>query len=174
MMIDAFKDIVIPLINEGRAVPVNFVWGDSSYIRDYLIKMKTSSSTAPYRFPLVGLYSPFSEIRDSEDYRCKATLNFILAVNTLPGYSNEQRHEISFKSVLRPLYADFMKALKDSRLFEAGYDESLPHSYTENYSFGVRGALDVDGKEMDEKIDAIEIKNLELILKNLNCYANRL
>lgn len=174
MIIDAFKDIVIPGMNKGRAVPVNFIWGDSSYIRDYLMKMKKSGSTAPYRFPLIGLYSPFDELRDSEDYRCKVSVNFILAVNTLPGYTNEQRHEISFRSVLRPLYEDFMKALKDSRLFEMPFEDGFAHRYTENYSFGVRGALDVDGKEMDEKIDAIEIKNLELTLKNLNCYANRL
>lgn len=172
MILDAFKDKVIPFLNEGRDLPVNFVWGDSSYIREYLFTLKKSSSTAPFRFPLIGLYSPFDEVvRNGET---TANVSLILAVNTLPNYTNEQRLEVSFKSVLRPLYDDFMEALKNVRVFDVPYSGLFNHTYTENFSFGKRGALDVDGKEIDEKIDVIEIKNLELNFKPLNCYAKRL
>lgn len=171
MIIDIFRDKVIPLLNKGRDIPVNFVWGDSAYIREYLLTLKQSSSTAPYRFPLIGLYSPFDERK--LDGRVSASVNLIIAVNTLTGYTNEQRLDVSFKDVLRPLYNGFMKAMEDSRAFEVPYS-GFSHTYTENFSFGKRGALDIDGKEIDEKIDAIEIKNLELILKNLDCYAKRL
>lgn len=172
MIIDVFRDKVIPSLNEGRSVPVNFIWGDSAYIREYLFTLKKSSATAPYRFPLIGLYSPFDEtVRDGG---VSASVNLILAVNTLPDYTNEQRLEVSFKGVLRPLYEDFMEAVKRTRMFDVPYSGSFNHTYTENFSFGKRGALDVDGKEVDEKIDAIEIKNLDLNLKTLNCYANRL
>ena len=61
MIIDVFRDKVLPILNEGREFPVNFVWGDSAYIREYLLTLKSSSDTAPYRFPLIGLYSPFDE-----------------------------------------------------------------------------------------------------------------
>ena len=171
MIIDIFRDKVIPLLNEGRKYPVNFVWGDSAYIREYLLTLKHSSTTAPYRFPLVALYSPFDEVVRSGN--TSAVVNLIIAVNTLPSYTNEQRLDVSFKEVLRPLYNDFMKAIKDSRLFEIPFSGILDHSYSENFSFGKRGALDVDGKEIDEKIDAIEIKNLNLTLKEY-CYAKRL
>lgn len=172
-MIDTFKDYVIPLLNKDRALKANFVWGDSAYIREYLLTLKRSSSTAPYRFPLIGLYSPFDELRDSVAYKAKANVNLIIAVNTLPEYTNEQRLEVSFKQCLRPLYEDFMRALSECRRFDIPYD-GFSHSYSENYTFGKRGAIDADGKEVDEKIDAIEIKNLELTIKNVNCYANRL
>lgn len=173
-MIDVFKDYVIPLLNKDRELKANFVWGDSAYIREYLLTLKKSSSTAPYRFPLIGLYSPFDEIRDSSKYKGRVNLNLILAVNTLPQYTNEQRLEVSFKQCLRPLYDDFMKVLSTCGRFDVPYNGIFSHSYTENYSFGKRGAIDADGKEIDEKIDAIEIKNLELTIKNVNCYANRL
>ena len=134
--------------------------------------MKKSSSTAPFRFPLIGLYSPFDEVvRNGET---TVNVSLILAVNTLPNYTNEQRLEVSFKSVLRPLYNDFIEALKNVRMFDVPYSGLFNHTYTENFSFGKRGALDVDGKEIDEKIDVIEIKNLELNFKPLNCYAKRL
>lgn len=171
MIIDIFRDKVIPLLNEGRKEKVNFVWGDSAYIREYLLALKSSSRTAPCRFPLVGLYSPIEE--RLENGRTSALVNLILAINTLPSYTNEQRMDVSFKGVLRPLYDEFIEAMKNSRVFDVPY-LGFNHVYVENFSFGKRGALDVDGKEIDEKIDAIEIKNLDLTLKNVNCNANRL
>lgn len=171
MMIDVFRKKVIPLLNKDRQVPVNFVWGDSAYIREYLLSLKKSSSTAAYRFPVVGLYSPFDERNNNGVV--SASVNLILAVNTLVGYTNEQRMEVSFEGVLRPLYSDFMKALEGAKSFNVPY-KGFDHTYVENFSFGKRGALDVDGKEIDEKIDVIEIKNLDLTLKPFDCYENRL
>ena len=171
MMIDVFRKKVIPLLNKDRQVPVNFVWGDSAYIREYLLTLKKSSSTAAYRFPVIGLYSPFDERKNNGVV--SASVNLILAVNTLVGYTNEQRMEVSFEKVLRPLYSEFMKALEGSKSFNIPY-KGFDHTYVENFSFGKRGALDVDGKEIDEKIDVIEIKNLDLTLKPFDCYENRL
>lgn len=171
MMIDVFRKKVIPLLNKDRQVPVNFVWGDSAYIREYLLSLKKSSSTAAYRFPVIGLYSPFDERK--KNGVVSASVSLILAVNTLVGYTNEQRMEVSFEGVLRPLYSDLMKALEGSRAFNVPY-KGFDHTYVENFSFGKRGALDVDGKEIDEKIDVIEIKNLDLTLKPFDCYENRL
>lgn len=171
MMIDVFRKKVIPLLNKDRQVPVNFVWGDSAYIREYLLSLKKSSSTAAYRFPVIGLYSPFDERKNNGVV--SASVNLILAVNTLVGYTNEQRMEVSFEGVLRPLYSDFMKALEVSKSFNVPY-RGFDHTYVENFSFGKRGALDLDGKEIDEKIDVIEIKNLDLTLKPFDCYENRL
>jgi hypothetical protein len=133
--------------------------------------LKKSSSTAAYRFPVIGLYSPFDERKNNGVV--SASVNLILAVNTLVGYTNEQRMEVSFEGVLRPLYSDFMKALEVSKSFNVPY-RGFDHTYVENFSFGKRGALDVDGKEIDEKIDVIEIKNLDLTLKPFDCYENRL
>lgn len=170
MTIDVFRKKVIPLLNEGRDYPVNFVWGDSSYIREYLLSLKKSSSTAALRFPVIGLYSPFDESK--RNGVTSVSVSLIIAVNTLAGYTNEQRMEVSFEKVLRPLYNDFIKALERSKAFDVPYN-GFNHTYVENFSFGKRGALDVDGKEIDEKIDVIEIKNLELTLKDY-CYAHRL
>ena len=114
MIIDVFRDKVIPLLNKERDTPVNFIWGDSAYIREQLLTLKKSSATAPYRFPLIGLYSPFDEV--VRNGRVTANVSLILAMNTLPGYTNEQRMDVSFKGALRPLYDDFMEAMKEVRV----------------------------------------------------------
>ena len=171
MIIDIFRDRIIPRLNSKRKIPVNFTWGDSSYIREYLLTLKKGGSTAPYRFPLIGLYSPIEE--NVRGGNTSVSVNLILAVNTLASYTNEDRLETSFKNVLRPLFDELMLVLETDSAIDVPYT-GLEYSYIENFSFGKRGALDVDGKEVDEKIDAIEIKNLNLKLKDLNCYANRL
>ena len=43
---------------------------------------------------------------------CKASVNIIIATNTLEKYTNEQRCEISFEGILRPLYYGFIEELK--------------------------------------------------------------
>ena len=62
------------------------------------------------------------------------------------------------------MYYGFIEELKSDK-FDFGYSGIVSHTYSENYSFGRRGAVDVDGKEVGEKIDAIEIKNLDLTVK---------
>ena len=171
MIIELIRDTVAAA-SRMAGYDVNFIFGDSSYIREQIRVLKASPETAVSRFPLIGLYVPIDEAKDSPDYYCKTAVSLIIATNTSREYTNEQRLEISFEGILRPLYNAFINSLKECGRFDFGYGNPV-HSYTENYSFGRRGALDVDGKELEEKIDAIEIKNLELTVKNKNCYANR-
>lgn len=173
MIVELISD-VCKEVSQKVGYDVNYIFGDSSYIREMLLIQGKTAKTSVRKFPLIGLYTPVTEQRDSRDYQCKATLNFIIAVNTLKDYTNEQRLEVSFKKVLRPLYEAFIGALKQDRRLDFGYSEHVSHSYSENYAFGRRGAYDSDGKEISEKIDAIEITNLELTVKNKNCCYGRL
>lgn len=172
MIIEIMADICDSL-SQKRDSRINYIYGDSSYIREQLLELGKSKATASGKFPMIGLYVPYDEERDSSDYFCRTSVNMIIATNTLGKYTNEQRRKISFIGVLRPLYEDLIEEVGTCRRFDFGYSGIISHTYSENYSFGRRGALDVDGKEVGEKIDAIEIKNLELTVKNQNCYANR-
>ena len=172
-MIDAVTQIMREVVQdtaERYGHDITYLFGDWSYISNTLTQWNTPE-TAAKKYPLIVLYSPFDERKNNGVV--SASVSLILAVNTLAGYTNEQRLDVSFKEVLRPLYHDFLKALEDCRAFDVPY-QGFNHTYVENFSFGKRGALDVDGKEIDEKIDVIEIKNLDLTLKILDCYANRL
>lgn len=171
MIIDLMGEVCKRLA-QRRGHTVNYVFGDSSYMREYLLRMGKFRGKEPVKYPLIGLYSPFNEYRDSNEYDCKADVNLIIAVNTLDSYTNNERLEISFKKILRPLYEGFIEELKSQKRFDFGYGP-VKHVYSENYSFGRRGAVDVDGESLNDKIDAIEIKNLELTIKKENCNAIR-
>lgn len=151
---------------------VSYLFGDWSYISNQLTVWGKSPNTSPLKFPIICLYSPFTEERDAEDVR--VSLEFILMVNTEKGYTNEDRESISFDKVLRPIYRLFMDEIRGDRRFASDYRGIVPHQYTENYRYGRVGVLGPDGKPFRDFIDAIEIKNLDLTIKKEKCYGKRI
>ena len=57
------------------------------------------------------------------------------------------------------------------------YSGVVPHTYSENYRYGSRGVMSSDGKPFNDKIDGIDIRNMELKIKpekTINCYGSRI
>ena len=173
MIVEIFSDICRKVSSEV-GYDINYIFGDSTYIREAILTQKKIPQAAAKRFPLIGLYTPFTEDKTNRNVYCKADVNLIIAINTLKDYTNEQRIEVSFKGFLRPLYNALIKVVGSEKRFDFGYSGHVAHSYSENLVFGRRGAFDADGKEIEEKIDAIDITNLSLTVKKTKCYGNRL
>ena len=163
---------IVGRVSEKWGKNVSYLFGDWSYISNQLTVWGKSPNTSPLKFPIICLYSPFTEERDAEDVR--VSLEFILMVNTEKGYTNEDRESISFDKVLRPIYRLFMDEIRGDRRFASDYRGVVPRQYTENYRYGRVGVLGPDGKPFRDFIDAIEIKNLDLTIKNVKCYGKRI
>lgn len=163
---------IVGRVSEKWGKNVSYLFGDWSYISNQLTVWGKSPKTSPLKFPIICLYSPFTEERDAEDVR--VSLEFIIMVNTEKNYSNEDRESISFDKVLRPIYRLFMDEIRGDRRFASDYRGIVPHQYTENYRYGRVGVLGPDGKPFRDFIDAIEIKNLDLTIKKEKCYGKRI
>lgn len=152
---------------------VNYIFGSDQYVKDRLDEYSkvgaASSSDRRDKFPLVALLLPVNEQRDGAFYWSKAKVNLLLACSSRKEWSNEQRLQTSFKNILRPLYDSLMSVLKNDRRFVVGYDEVIPHTYSENYSYGRYGAYTQKGDAVSEPIDAINVGSLELKIKVINC-----
>lgn len=148
---------------------INYTFGNSQYVKDKLDELSKTPEGNAKKFPLIALFCPFREKRDSADYFSKATVNLIIACSTSRDWSNEQRLEYSFQNILRPIYSRLLEALKEDGRFDFGYDEVVKHQYSENYSYGRYGAHDSTGDAVSERIDAINITNLELTITNPTC-----
>lgn len=148
---------------------VNFLWGDWTYIANQLTMMSATPQIAEEKYPVFCLFLPFDE--DKSDYRYESSTNvdLLIATTTLSRYTNEERERESFKAVLRPLYALFIKHLKKYPLLDFERNH-VPHTYSENYGYGARGVLMSEGKKFNDLIDGIDIKNLNLKIKKLKCY----
>lgn len=148
---------------------INYIFGNATYVKENLDDLSKSPYGTSRKLPLIALFCPFNEQRNSVDYYSKAKVRILIACSTSRIWNNEQRLESSFKGILRPIYRKFLEELKNDGRFDFGYDGHVDHDYSENYSYGRYGAFTDKGEEVSEPIDAINISNLELIVKLPNC-----
>ena len=148
---------------------INYTFGNAQYVKDRLDELSKTAEGNAMKFPLIALFCPFSEKRDAPDCYTKAKVNILIAYSTLRQWSNEQRLQTSFSNVLRPIYRRFLDALREDGRLSVNYDGQIPHEYSENYSYGRYGAFTGTGEEVSEPIDAINISNLALKVKQPNC-----
>nr|DAJ13103.1 MAG TPA: hypothetical protein [Siphoviridae sp. ctYIp7] len=148
---------------------LNYIFGSARYIKDKLDEFSKTPSMSERKFPLIALFCPVTEKRDSPDYHSKVSLNIIIACSSTKMWSNERRLYASFVNILRPIYNRLITVLLDDDRFDIRYNDVIPHDYSENYSYGRYGAFTESGEEVSEPIDAINIRSMELIVKNKSC-----
>lgn len=165
--------IVVPFRKETfTEIPcpeINYTFGNAQYVKDRLDELSKTSKGNEIKFPLIALFCPFNEQRNTPDYYTKAKVRVLIACSSSQQWSNEQRLQTSFQNILRPIYNRFLDALIDDGRLDFGYDLNVNHEYSENYSYGRYGAHTGTGDALSEPIDAINISNLELKVKNPNC-----
>lgn len=152
-----------------KSLNIGFIFGSAQYIKDELDKYSKSSTQSERKLPLVALFTPINEDRNDPDYFSKAKFSLLIACSSRRDWSNEERKVMSFKNILRPIYNRLIEVLLEDNRFDWGYDEKVKHSYSENYSYGKYGAYTDSGEAVSEPIDAINIRSMEIKIKNPNC-----
>lgn len=149
--------------------PINYVFGNAPYIHARLKELGESERGERMKYPLIALKVPITEKRGNGDYFAKVKAEILIAFPSVMEWSNEQRRVTSFENVLRPIYRAFMEGLEKDGRFNLPYNHKIPHEYSENYSYGRFGAYTPNGDKLPDPIDAINITNLELTIKNIKC-----
>ena len=149
---------------------LNYVFGSSQYIKDVLDTLGRTTPTTEGKFPLVGLFTPIREVHDSPDYYARVTVSMVIACQSRRDWDNEKRKVSSFENILRPICDRLIGGLiADNVHFDTGYESFVSYELSENYDYGRYGAYTDTGEEVSEPIDAINLRSLQLIIKNPNC-----
>lgn len=164
---------IVDKASEAMGIHINYLWGDWTYISNQLTIWSKTPETARLKYPVVCLFSPFDEDKTDARYQSKAYVEMLIATSTMSDYTNEQREQNSFRETLRPIYQELIHQMKRSPYLD--FDRHhVPHNYSENYRYGARGVMMSEGQKFNDFIDGIDIKRLQLKIKKLNCYGNRL
>lgn len=126
--------------------------------------LQKDGSVAPVKFkkyPLIVLEQDYA-MNKFDGPLASASLNFVIVNQTKAEYTTEQRREFNFTPVLDPLYAEFIEALSS---FTGVTILSENWEITRRYYWGSQLA---EKNIFNDKLDAIEIKNLE-IETTINC-----
>lgn len=165
-IVEVFQDVVCN-VSDKYGTSINYIFGSADYLKEQLDTFAQSYDTAFSSFPLIALFTPIEEQREGTD-TTSASLNMIIAVNSEREWDNGERLERTFRPILRPIYEELLRTLKEDARFDFGYGEEIKHSYSENYSYGRYGAYTPSQQELGCAIDAIDIKNLKVTITQ-NC-----
>lgn len=167
-IVEAFEEVVNDVncfLNIGKTV--NYKHGHLLEINNTLVNEGKMSKTALLKYPLIMLLQPFDETVN--DIAVGTSLRIIICTSTDGESKSKSRYEKTFKPVLLPIYNQLLSSLAYSKYFNwEGNLEKPPHTKTDRPFIGVGSENKRLKYFMNDKLDAIEIKDLQL-----NYYDNK-
>lgn len=148
-------------VKEALALPVlDFKYGYLAELKIYLQQMKDDPSQ---KYPLFWLRQPFTIKRGGNNggFYGDVSLTCFIIAETNEHKTAEQRMADIFKPVIYPIYRTFMEKLNDYSAKGISYEVDRVHSITDRYYWG-----DAQAKEIDDKVDVMEISNLQIKINN--------
>ena len=136
--------------------------GTQNEISNALVNIATK--TNKFQYPSLLNIQPCRQNRTLNHTEIEYSLVFVAPVES--EWSTEERDKFLFEPLLRPLYAEFLKQIDNSRYFFRDYDP-VPHTYYENFATG--GESGVILEKYGNYLSAVELHKLQLKLRNQLC-----
>lgn len=174
-IVDIFKDIADATSDalEAQVVtgtyPINYIYGHPLEVIETLKDMTSDMSYSAVKYPLIALFTDFPERKGEEGIESEVTLNIIIATRTNNNLTAPDRYANTFKPVLYPIYKEFLYKIFKSQKFTVNSETTIPHTKTDRLYWGRTGLYGNTGNLFNDFIDAIEIENMTLKLKQKIC-----
>lgn len=120
------------------------------------------------RFPLIMLLHDFEILRNSPTQYGTAAVNVIIAALTQPELNSEERYTKTFKPILYPIYNQLLHQLGRSTYFNNA-QAMVKHTQIDRLYWGRTGLYGNQANMFNDYLDAIELRGLELTIKNQHC-----
>lgn len=122
--------------------------------------LKTYDKSDKSGLPFILLLLPITE-KIGRSYT-DVTVSFVLGTVTKHNYSTDERQTIKFTPILEPIYDKFEALIRSGNNKIKG-NYSVVIEKINQYYWGQEATI------LNEYIDCIEVRNLELKIKNQNC-----
>ena len=169
--VDVFEDIVdaVRADTDNPCTDTDepfYMHGHPLEVINLLAKKDRSKTHKFNKYPLIALFQDFAEtIGEDPKIQSTATLNIIIATQTSPDYTAAQRYDNTFKTILYPLYELLLKHIQQSGWFHNVSQGIYEHTKYDRLFWGRQGLQGNDGLIFMDHIDAIEITDLSLAMK---------
>jgi hypothetical protein len=151
-------------LNGFQHLPVYYKYGHPKEISIRLQELSNSPTEGHKKFPLVILFTDITIEKDEPGFYGSARLRMLIANITDREYISEQRTELNFKPVLHPIKEELIKQIGLHPQFT--YAGELKYKETDMYYYGSR----INDKNIfNDYIDAIELRDIEINIKNKIC-----
>ena len=162
---DQFTVIVADVATKLE-IDIKYIWGHPLEVSDQLDQLSKMPTKAAKKYPLIAL---FTDIQEQHDTKISIKIHLIIAVNTLARYTAIERATLNFKPTLYPIFEQLKKSICRSGYFVEGYSDRLVMTKTDRFRYGKTGIYANSGEIFKDKIDCIEIENLNLTMLKQSC-----
>jgi hypothetical protein len=141
--------------------PVYYMYGHPKEIANRLQELSNSPTEGNKKFPLVILFTDITIDRSLIGFYGSTSLRMLIANFTLAEYTSNQRTEINFKPILHPIKKELINQIDRHNRFT--YEDELTYKETDMYYYGSQ----INDKNIfNDRIDAIELRDIKLNIKN--------
>jgi hypothetical protein len=141
--------------------PVYYMYGHPMELANRLLELSKSPTEGSKKFPLIILFTDITIDRSLVGFYGSTQLRMLIANFTLAEYTSVQRTEINFKPILHPIKKELLNQIDRHSRFT--YEDELSYKETDMYYYGSQ----INDKNIfNDRIDAIEIRDLKLNIKN--------
>ena len=142
---------------------VNYFYGHPKEITETLAQFDQSDTLWAKKYPCVCLFQDFRESTGKQvGIASEVNLHLIIAMSTDPNYKAAERYANNFKPVLYPIYYSFLNNIMKSVDTLTASQNLIPHTKIDRVYWGKTGLYGSDGNIFNDRLDAIEITDLNL------------
>lgn len=161
---------IIQKVEAQVGFTVLFDWGHYLEVQKRL-EEKNSGMTDALRekYPLVWLVCDYAEERGKQiDLYATDRHQLLIVSLTQPNYTMQQRADKIFLPVLYPIYSALLTQIEKDVRIQVASRNLISHTKIDRYYWG--GGSDKEGNNLfSDNVEAIEIKNLEINIKQPEC-----
>jgi hypothetical protein len=141
--------------------PVYYMYGHPMEIANRLQELSNSPTEGHKKFPLIILFTDITIDKSILGFFGSTSLRMLIANFTLAEYTSVQRTDINFKPILHPIKKELIKQIERHGQFT--YENELTYKETDMYYYGSQ----INDKNIfNDRIDAIELRDIKLNIKN--------
>lgn len=156
-----------PEASESSIQGIGYFYGHPQEIIQRLKEMSESPTGKYQMWPAVFLFTDVKISPSSvKGLYGDVSLNMVIAYQTQPDFTAADRMEKNFLPILRPIYEELIYAIAYSGYFWVQSPKHLLGNDTDRLYWGREAIYGNDGNIFNDRIDAIEIKNLTLTINN--------
>lgn len=167
------SDSLLPYLQgiDPMITGVHYQHGHPVEIAETLMQLEAWEQTRFSRLPAIFLFQDLREEKsDKIGIYSRVSLNVAIVTGTRPDAKAEERYVETFKPILYPIYRELLKAIDESAWFLLAGGE-VPHVKFDRMYWGSKYAFQNGEKnQMNDFLDAIEMRNLDLELYHYNCF----
>lgn len=170
-IVDIFRDIVADVSTQvlptlqavnPQITGVHYEHGHLLEVNNTLTNKEKSNTERFNKYPLIVLLQDFPEVSTRQGHS-EITLRLIIAASTKSDIKASERYERTFSPILMPIYEQLLDSIRwSSNFFWDGDLTSPPHTKIDRPFKGIAVENGNVRYSMNDKLDAIEIDNLQL------------